>query len=77
MNLEVAMPIDPEARLVAIETTIAHLQHDVEQMHRVVLAVQTELRTVQLSLDKLVSRVDRMREEPEVRTPEGERPPHY
>jgi SlyX protein len=70
-------PEEADARLVAIETAVAHLQHDVEQLHGVVLSVQTELRAVQRILDKLTARVDRLGEEPEVRTPESEQPPHY
>uniref|UniRef100_A0A7C2JWC5 SlyX family protein n=1 Tax=Schlesneria paludicola TaxID=360056 RepID=A0A7C2JWC5_9PLAN len=66
-----------EDRLVAIETAVAHLQHDVEQLHQVLLALQSEVRTVTLALDKLVARVDRLNEPPEVRSPEAERPPHY
>jgi SlyX protein len=66
-----------DARLVTIETAVAHLQHDVEQLHQVLVGVQTELRTLQLALDKLGSRVDDLREPPEVRTPEADRPPHY
>jgi uncharacterized coiled-coil protein SlyX len=69
--------MDSASRLVAIETAVAHLQHDVEQFHRVLLDVQTELRTLQLAFNKLIARVNRLGEPPEVRDPEAERPPHY
>lgn len=64
-------------RLVAIETAVAHVQHDVEKLHRVLLDVQTEVRRVQMAFDKLAARVDRLAEPPEVRDPVAERPPHY
>ena len=71
------MPADADNRLLDIETAVAHVQHDVEQFHRVLLDVQTELRTLQLAYNKLLARIDRLAEPPEVRDPEAERPPHY
>jgi uncharacterized coiled-coil protein SlyX len=71
------MPQEPDPRLVSIETAVAHVQHDVEQLHRVVLDMQTEVRRLQMAFDKLTARVNRLAEPPEVRDPEAERPPHY
>ncbi len=64
-------------RLTAIESTVAHLQHDFDQLHQVALALQADMRLLQLTLQKLGTRLERMTEEPEVRSPEDERPPHY
>ena len=66
-----------EERLVHIESAVAHLQHDYEQLHRVFLELQTELRGLHQLVLRLEHRVDRLQEEPEVRSPEAERPPHY
>lgn len=71
------MSSDVEPRLVSIETAVAHLQHDVEQFHRVLLDVQGEVRTLKLAFDKLVARMDQMAQPPEIRDLEAERPPHY
>ncbi len=65
------------ARLTAIETSITHVQHDYEGLHQAVLALQTDVRLLQLGLQKLTSQLERLAQDPEVRDPELERPPHY
>lgn len=64
-------------RLAAIESVIAHLQHDFEQLHQVTLALQGDIAQLHLTLAKLNARMVRLDEEPEVRSAELERPPHY
>jgi uncharacterized coiled-coil protein SlyX len=64
-------------RLVALESSLAHLQHDFEQVHHVALELQRELRQLTLRLQRLEQRFEQMGEEPEMRSPESERPPHY
>ncbi len=70
-------PVPVEDRLTAIESTVAHLQHDFDQLHQVTLALQTDVRLLQLSLQKLSARLEQWAQEPETRSPEQERPPHY
>ena len=69
---------DPaEARLTAVETLLTHLQHELSQMHEVLLAQAEELRTLRDRAAKLDGRVDKLEDEPEDRDPRAERPPHY
>lgn len=64
-------------RLVSLEMALAHVQRDFEQVHQVALELQRELRHVMLRLQRLEQRFESMDEEPEIRSPESERPPHY
>ncbi|HET6424821.1 MAG TPA: SlyX family protein [Planctomycetaceae bacterium] len=64
-------------RVVSLEMALAHLQHDFEQVHHVALELQLELRQLTLRLQRLEQRFDSMGEDPEIRSPESERPPHY
>lgn len=70
-------PLDVTDRLTAIESTVAHLQHDYDQLHAVALTLQDDVRQLRQVLDKIASQMERLTEEPEVRSPESERPPHY
>lgn len=70
-------PENASDRIVALEMALAHLQHDFELVHQVALELQRELRQVTLRLQRLEQRFERMGEEPEIRSPESERPPHY
>ena len=65
-----------EDRLIRTESALAHLQHDFEQLHAVVLAQQTEIEKLRRELELLRGRVSRFEEEdpPDARE---ERPPHY
>ncbi|MBI1346822.1 hypothetical protein GC163_11105 [bacterium] len=66
-----------EQRLVQLESTLAHLQYDYDQLHGVVLALQSDVRLLQQGITKLKGRVEQLQMEPETRSPEDERPPHY
>ena len=65
-------------RFVQIETLCAHLQHDVDQMHQVLLAMQNDMKSLRLQLERLQSRLsDLQPDEPDKIDPLAERPPHY
>jgi len=66
-----------EQRLIQLESTLAHLQYDYDQLHSVVLALQGDVRTLQQGITKLKGRIEQLQSEPETRSPEDERPPHY
>lgn len=66
-----------EERLLKLEMAMAHLQRDFEQLHHVALELQKELRLSTVRLQRLEQRFEQMGEDPEVRSPESERPPHY
>lgn len=65
-----------EDRLVVAESALAHLQHDFEQLHSVVLAQQTEIEKLRRELELLRGRVSRFDEE-DLPDEREERPPHY
>ena len=68
---------DHSQRLINLESTVAHLEHELEQMHSVLLAVQAELKASREQLSKLQRRMTLAIESPEQRDPLDERPPHY
>ncbi len=66
----------PEDRLMAVEMALAHLQHDVEQMHEVLIAMQRELKAAHRQVTLLEGKV-RALEFPDADSPIDEKPPHY
>lgn len=71
------MSTDVNERLISLEMTVAHLEHDLQQMHSVLLAMQAELRGSRDHIQKLEQRIIAATETPENRSPLDERPPHY
>lgn len=71
------VPDDGRVRLIAVESALAHMQHDFEQLHTVALELQRELRQLTVRLQRLEQRFETFSSEPEERSPENERPPHY
>ena len=65
-----------EDRLVEVESALAHLQHDFEQLHSVVLAQQAEMEKLRNELETLGGRVSRF-EDGDLPDAREERPPHY
>ena len=69
---------DPaDARLTAVETLLTHLQHELSQMHAVLLAQTAELQALRDRASKIDGRIDKLEEDPEDRDPRAEKPPHY
>ena len=64
-------------RLTAVEESLMHLQHELSQMHAVLLSQSEELRALRDRAAKLGGRIDRLEEAPEDRDPAAEKPPHY
>ena len=64
-------------RLINLETAVAHLQHDLEQMHQALLSLHAELRGSRDQLATFERRLLLLSESPEIRSPQEERPPHY
>lgn len=64
-------------RLTKLEMLVMHLEHDVQQMHQVLLAQQAEMARLRELISRLEARVEQAAEGPEIRDPEEERPPHY
>lgn len=64
-------------RLIAVESALAHMQYDFDQLHGVALDLQRELRQLTLRFQRLEHRLEVLGDEPEERSAENERPPHY
>ncbi len=66
-----------EKRLTELESALAHLQHDFEAQNEVILANSQRLLELENSLRAIVRRLESVRQGPEIRNLEDERPPHY
>jgi SlyX protein len=64
-------------RLIQLEMAVAHLQHDLEQMHQSLVSMHDELRVYREQVSRFERRLTLLAEPPEVRSPLDERPPHY
>lgn len=64
-------------RLTAVETLLTHLQHELGQMHSVLLAHTAELHSLSRRIEKFEGRLERLSEEPEDSDPRANKPPHY
>lgn len=60
-----------------LEMTVSHLEHNIDQMHTVLLAVQQEMKSLRDQIVKMERRITSAAEAPEQRDPLEERPPHY
>lgn len=69
---------DLQQRLIALESLVMHLQHDVETLNGVVLEQQKELTLLRAVIHRLDDRLSRVGDPGEVRfDPALEKPPHY
>ena len=64
-------------RLIRLETAVAHLQHDLEQMHQALISMNAELKGHRDQMARIDRRLQQLAEPPEIRDPGDERPPHY
>jgi SlyX protein len=68
---------DQPSRIIHLEMAVAHLEHQLEQMHTVLLAVQAELKASRDRVSKIEHRIVLLQSAEESRDPTEERPPHY
>jgi len=68
---------DVTKKIIDLEFAVAHLEHELEQMHSVLLAVQAELKSSREQVSRLERRFELAAETSEERSPVDERPPHY
>ena len=66
-----------EERLIALETALAHVQREVEQLNSVLLEQQREVDAVRRAIELLKSQSVEQTESAEKSNPLEERPPHY
>lgn len=66
-----------DTRLIQLETSVAHLQHDLEQMHQALVSLHAELKGSRDQLARFERKLHQLGEPAESRDPTDERPPHY
>lgn len=66
-----------EARLERIESALAHLQHDVEELNKSLTEHFRRLQTFEQRFTRIEHELVVLTEGPEGRDAEAERPPHY
>ncbi len=66
-----------DERILNLESVVAHLQHDLDQLNTVILQQQSEIDGLNETLTRLQSRLEQADARPEERSVEDERPPHY
>ena len=66
----------PHERLVDLESALAHLQYDFEQLHSVVLSQQSEIEQLKRDFQQLQDRLEHAGPGAG-HDPLDERPPHY
>ena len=69
--------VDSQTRVAHLESLLAHLQHDLEQLGQVVWRQQTEIDDLKKKFGRLHEQLNDSRDEPEPRDPLAEKPPHY
>ena len=64
-------------KLVDLESLIAHLQYEFEQLNAVIINQNQRIDQLQTSQRKFEHQLQTLEEDLEKRDPEDERPPHY
>ncbi len=64
-------------RVVNVELLLMHVQYDFEQLSQVVFRQQAEIDALKTEVAKLTTRIVTLADNPEVRDPQDEKPPHY
>ncbi len=71
------MTAELEKRLVEVELSLTHLQHDFDKLNGVVLSQQSVIDDLYKELSRAHALIEALEEGPEIRDPEAERPPHH
>lgn len=66
-----------DKRLEIIESALAHLQHDVDQLNSSLTEHFRRLQNFESRFQKIEHELESLTDDPEVRDPDSERPPHY
>ena len=66
-----------EQRLVRIESALAHLQHDLEELNTSLTRHFGRMQGFEARFTRIEHELESMAEESDVRDPDNEKPPHY
>jgi len=64
-------------KLVNLESLIAHVQYELEQLNAVVIEQNQKIDRLSSAQEKFEHRLESLSEDLDQRSPEDERPPHY
>lgn len=64
-------------RLIELESTVMHLQNNLEQLNQVIIDQNQEIDKLRLEIIRLDGKIQTAEAGPENRSLEDERPPHY
>ena len=64
-------------RVEKLESELAYIQHDFEAQNETILLHTKEIKKLENSISKLLSKVEQLKDGPEERDPLDEKPPHY
>ena len=64
-------------RVENLESALAYLQHDFEAQNETILLHTKEIKKLENSISKLLSKVEQLKDGAEERDPLDEKPPHY
>jgi len=73
----VSNPEENKEKLVHLESVIAHLQYEIEQLNEVVIDQNQRIDRLRSAQEKFEHRLESISEDLEQISPEDERPPHY
>ncbi len=68
---------DVARQLIDVQELVTHLQHELQQIHEVVLAQQSELTSLRREISKVKGQFEGLAEATQFPSPEEDRPPHY
>lgn len=74
---DIVNPPDHSDQIIRLEMAVAHLEHELEQMHSVLLSVQAELKGTRDQMAKLERRITISTEMGHEQDIPNEKPPHY
>ena len=66
-----------EERLLKIESALAHLQHDVDQLNASLTEHFRRLQSFETRFTRIEHEIESLSDSPEDRDPTAEKPPHY
>ena len=64
-------------RVEKLESELAYIQHDFEAQNETILLHTKEIKKLENSISKLLSKVEQLKDGAEERDPLDEKPPHY
>ena len=68
---------DIARQLIDVQELVTHLQHELQQIHEVVLSQQSDISALRREISQLKGQFEGLAENTQFPSPEEDRPPHY